>query len=108
MNVWTGLALFITLYLLIPMLFGIRGAFISFFLPVLGFFFFGLYFFMHDPNSHIDDVTAIGILFTGAFGGPFLFVFLLWLIGFPVAAVGLWLNGKIKKCVVMPERQVAL
>lgn len=108
MNLWAALALFITFYLLVPMFFGIRGAFISFFLPVLGFFLFGIYFFMHDPNPHTDLVATAGNLFTGAFGGPFLFVFVLWLIGFPVAALGIWLNGIIKKRIVIPARPVAL
>ncbi len=107
MNPWIGLALFLALYFLIPILFGIRGALISFLLPPLGFFLFGFYMLMQDPNfgTRISGFEAVYILFTGAFGGPFLFVFCLWVVAFPVAALGLWFNGRRKKLQWAETRQ---
>ncbi|WP_020173912.1 hypothetical protein [Methyloferula stellata] len=107
MNPWIGLALFLTLYLLIPILFGLRGALISFFLPPLGFFLFGFYLLLQDPNlgTRISGFDAASILFTGAFGGPFLFVFCLWVVAFPLAALGLWLNGQTRRLQWADQRQ---
>jgi hypothetical protein len=95
MMLWIGLATFFIFYFLIPAIFGMRGALATFLIPPLGFFLFGFYMAMHDPNfgTRISGFDAAGILFTGAFGGPFIFVFCLWLAAFPIAAIGLWLNG---------------
>jgi len=41
-------------------------------------------------------LALIEYLIAGSFGGPYLFVVMAWMIGFPSAAVGLWLRGRIK------------
>jgi hypothetical protein len=41
--------------------------------------------------------ATVEYLIAGSFGGPYLFVVMVWMIGFPIAAVGLWLHGRIKK-----------
>jgi hypothetical protein len=41
-------------------------------------------------------LALIEYLIAASFGGLYLFVVTAWIIGFPNAAVGLWLRGRIK------------
>jgi hypothetical protein len=100
MTPWILPALVVAFFLVGSLCWGIRGAIICFLLPPGALFLIGVYTIMRGVDRIAWKLTnwaePIGHLIAGSFGGPYLFVVMAWLIGFPSAAVGLWLRGRIK------------
>ena len=102
---WIAPTLIVAFYLLGSLFWGMRGAIICFVLPPTASLVVGTYYTL----SHRGDLIArklissdswlatIGYLIAGSFGGAHLFVAVVWMIGFPSAAVGLWLHRRIKR-----------
>ena len=92
-------ALVVAFYLVGSLCWGMRGAIICFLLPPAASFLIGLYMIAHGVDRIAWKVTSwpslIRYLIAGSFGGPYLFVIMAWMIGFPGAALGLWLRGRI-------------
>jgi hypothetical protein len=91
-------ALFAAFFLAGSLCWGMRGAIICFLLPPVTAFVIGIYIIVHhDQFVWLGSWRAqILHLVARAFGGPYLFVVIIWMIGFPAAALGLWLRGRIK------------
>jgi hypothetical protein len=103
MTPWIALSLIVAFYLLGPLFWGIRGAIICFLLPPATSLLIGIYILVHGTNLGASKFTiypswlaTVGYVIAGSFGGPYLFVGMVWMIGFPIAAVGLWLHGKTR------------
>ena len=105
MTPWIALTVIVAFYLLGPLFWGIRGAIICFVLPPASSLVVGTYYTLVHRGDLIARklisseswLATIGYLIAGSFGGPYLFVVVVWMIGFPCAAVGLWLHRRIKR-----------
>jgi hypothetical protein len=100
MTPWLLPALVVAFYLVGSLCWGMRGAIICFLLPPAASFLIGVYMLVRGVDLIVWKatgwVTSIEYLIAGSFGGPYLFVVMAWMIGFPSAAVGLWLRGRLK------------
>src|SRR5215471_1089397 len=100
MTLWIVPTLVVAFYMVGSLCWGTRGAIICFLLPPAASLLIGVYMIV----SNVDRIawkftnwrTLIGYLIAGSFGGPYLFLVVAWIIGFPSAALGLWLRGRIK------------
>jgi hypothetical protein len=76
-----------------------RGAIICFVLQPAAALFVGVYMIALGADPRASQLTSwlalIKYLIVLSFGGPYLFVVMARIIGFPSAAVGLWLRGRI-------------
>src|SRR5215475_6723711 len=96
MTPWIVPVLVAAFYLVGSLLWGMRGAIICFLLPPAASFLIGVYMIVHGVDRIAWKLALIEYLIAGSFGGPYLFVVMAWIIGFPSAAVGLWLRGRIE------------
>jgi hypothetical protein len=100
MTPWIVPALVVAFYLVGSLCWGMRGAIICFLLPSAASFLVGVYMIVRGIDRIAWKLTSwlalIEYLIAGSFGGPFLFVVMAWMIGFPSAAVGLWLRGRYR------------
>ena len=100
MTPWIVLALVVAFYLVGSLYWGMRGAIICFLLPPAASFLIGVYMIVLNADRFAWKLTSwsalLEYLIAGSFGGPYLFVVVAWMIGFPSAAVGLWLRGRIR------------
>lgn len=105
MTPWIVPTAIVAFYLLGSLFWGMRGAIICFLLPPAASLLVGTIYTLvrsGDPvawqyATHPPWLATIQHLIAGSFGGAYLFVVMAWMIGFPVAAVGVWLQGRIKK-----------
>jgi hypothetical protein len=100
MTPWIVPALVVAFYLVGSLCWGMRGAIICFLLPPAASFLIGVYMIVRGVPGIAWKVigwsTMVEHLIAGSFGGPYLFVVMTWMIGFPSAALGLWVRGRIK------------
>ena len=100
MTPWIVPALVAAFYLLGSLCWGMRGTIICFLLPPAASFLIGAFMIVRDVHgiawTHTSWSAMIEHLIAGSFGGPYLFVVMAWMIGFPSAALGLWVRGRIK------------
>jgi hypothetical protein len=100
MTPWIVPALVLAFYLVGSLYWGMRGAIICFLLPPAASFLIGVYTIVRGADRFAWKLTSwsalLEYLIAGSFGGPYLFVVMAWMIGFPSAAVGLWLRGRIR------------
>ena len=93
-------ALVIAFYFVGSLCWGIRGAITCFLLPPAASLLIGGYMMLRGVDRIAWKLTSwsalIEHLIAGSFGGPYLFVVMAWMIGFPSAAIGLWLHSKIR------------
>ena len=100
MTPWIVPVLVAAFYLVGSLLWGMRGAITCFLLPPAASFLIGVYMIMRGVDRIAWKLTSwmalIEHVIAGSFGGAYLFVVMAWMIGFPSAAVGLWLRARIK------------
>lgn len=93
-------ALVIAFYFVGSLCWGIRGAITCFLLPPAVSLLIGVYMMLRGVDRIAWKLTSwsalIEHLIAGSFGGPYLFVVMAWMIGFPSAAIGLWLHSKTR------------
>jgi hypothetical protein len=109
---WIVPALVVAFYLVGSLCWGMRGAIICFLLPPAASFLIGVYMIVRGVDRIAWKLTSwlalIEYLIAGSFGGPFLFVVMAWLIGFPSAAVGLWLRGRVESSRTPTEAEATM
>jgi hypothetical protein len=91
-------ALVVAFYLVGSLCWGVRGAVICFLLPPAASFLIGIYVITRGVDQIAWKLTSwfalIEYVIAGSFGGPYRFVVMVWMIGFPSAALGLWLRER--------------
>ena len=103
MTPWIVPALVVAFYFVGSLCWGMRGAIICFLLPPAASFLIGVYMNVHGVVQIAWKLTnwlaLIEYLIAGSFGGPYLFVVMAWMIGFPKRsgwAVASWAYQGIK------------
>jgi hypothetical protein len=100
MTPWIVPTLVVAFYLVGSLCWGMRGAITCFLLPPAASLLIGVTMIVRGVNGigwkFASWSAMIEYFIAGSFGGPYLIVVMAWLIGFPSAALGLWIRGRLR------------